>query len=113
MDKLPSLMIVIDSKVEDIAIKEARIAGVPIVALVDTNCNPELVDYPVPANDDSLKSISLYVDLFGKAVDLGKKSEGLIALRKNHKANLKRLREEYLAEEERKARMEEQERRRM
>ncbi len=113
MDKLPSLMIVIDSKVEDIAIKEARIAGVPTVALIDTNCNPELVDYPVPANDDSLKSISLYVDLFGKAVDLGKKSEGLIALRKNHKANLKRLREEYLAEEERKARMEEQERRRM
>jgi small subunit ribosomal protein S2 len=113
MDKLPSLMIVIDSKVEDIAIKEARIAGVPIVALIDTNCNPELVDYPVPANDDSLKSISLYVDLFGKAVDLGKKSEGLIALRKNHRANLKRLREEYLAEEERKARMEEQERRRM
>lgn len=113
MDKLPSLMIVIDSKVEDIAIKEARIAGVPTVALIDTNCNPELVDYPVPANDDSLKSISLYVDLFGKAVDLGKKSEGLTALRKNHKANLKRLREEYLAEEERRARMEEQERRRM
>lgn len=113
MDKLPSLIIVIDSQVEDIAIKEARIADVPIVALVDTNCNPELVEYPIPANDDSLKSISLYVDLFGKAVDKGKKSEGLIALRKNHRANLKRLREEFLAEEERQARMEEQERLRM
>jgi len=113
MDKLPSLMIVIDSKVEEIAIKEAKIAGVPTVALIDTNCNPELVDYPVPANDDSLKSISLYVDLFGKAVDLGKKSEGLIALRKNHRANLKRLREEAEAEQGRKARMEEQERLRM
>jgi small subunit ribosomal protein S2 len=113
MDKLPSLMIVIDSKVEEIAIKEARIAGVPTVALIDTNCNPDLVDYPVPANDDSLKSISLYVELFGKAVDLGKKSEGLIALRKNHRANLKRLKEEFVAEEERRARMEEQERLRM
>jgi hypothetical protein len=113
MDKLPELIVVIDSKVEDIAIKEARIVGVPIVALIDTNCDPELVDYPVPANDDSLKSISLYVDLFGKAIDQGKKSEGLIALRKNHEANLKRLREEYKAEQERQARMEEQERLRM
>jgi len=113
MDKLPELIIVIDSKVEDIAIKEARAVGIPIVALIDTNCDPELVDYPIPANDDSLKSISLYVDLFGKAIAKGRKSEGLIALRKNHKANLKRLREEYEAEQERKARMEEQERLRM
>jgi small subunit ribosomal protein S2 len=113
MDRLPSLIIVIDSKVEDIAIKEARIAGVPIVALIDTNCDPDLVDYPVPANDDSLKSISLYVDLFGKAIEAGRKSEGLISLRKNHKANLKRLKEEYIAEQERQARMEEQERLRM
>jgi small subunit ribosomal protein S2 len=113
MDKLPELLIVIDSKVEEIAIKEANKVGVPIVALVDTNCNPELVDYPIPANDDSIKSISLYMDLFAKAVDRGKKSEGLISLRRNHKANLKRLREEYLAEQERQARMEEEERRRM
>lgn len=113
MDNLPELIIVIDSKVEDIAIKEARIAGVPIVALIDTNCDPDLVDYPIPANDDSLKSISLYVDLFGKAVDRGRKSEGLISLRKNHIANLKRLRDEYEAEQERQARMEEQERLRM
>jgi len=113
MDKLPSLMIVIDSKVEEIAIKEARIAKVPIVALTDTNCDPDLVNYPIPSNDDSLKSISLYVDLFGKAVNKGKKSEGLIALRKNHIANLERLKEQFLAEQEREARMEEQERLRM
>jgi small subunit ribosomal protein S2 len=113
MDRLPSLVIVIDSKVEDIAIKEARIANIPIVALVDTNCDPELVDYPIPANDDSLKSISLYVDLFGKAIEKGHKSEGLISLRKNHEANLQRLKEEYIAEKERQSRMEEQERLRM
>ena len=113
MDRLPSLIIVIDSKVEEIAIKEARIVGVPIVALVDTNCDPDLVDYPIPANDDSLKSISLYVDLFGKAIANGKKSSGLIALRKNHEANLSRLREEYISAQERAARMEEAERLRM
>jgi small subunit ribosomal protein S2 len=113
MDKLPQLIIVIDSKLEDIAIKEARIADIPIVALMDTNCNPELVEYPVPANDDSIKSISLYVDLFAKAVDRGRKSESLISLRKNHIANLERLRDDYEAEQERQARMEEQERLRM
>ena len=113
MDKLPSLMIVIDSKVEEIAIKEARIAGVPIVALIDTNCDPDLVDYPIPANDDSLKSISLYVDLFGQAIARGKKSEGLISLRKNHEANLNRLRDQHMLAQERAARMEEDERLRM
>jgi len=113
MDKLPSLIIVVDSKVEDIAIREAGIVDVPIVALVDTNCNPDLIDYPIPANDDSLKSISLYVDLFGKAIKNGKKSEGLVALRVNHEANLKRLKEGFLAEQERRAMMEEQERLRM
>jgi len=113
MDKLPELIIVIDSKLEDIAIKEARIAEIPIVALMDTNCNPELVQYPVPANDDSIKSISLYVDLFAKAVDRGRKSESLISLRRNHIANLQRLKDDYEAEQERKARMEEQERLRM
>ena len=82
MDKLPALVIVIDSKVEKNAIAEARIAGIPTVALVDTNCDPDIVDYPIPANDDSLKSINLFVDLFGKAIANGKKSEGLIALRK-------------------------------
>ncbi|MDD3474642.1 MAG: 30S ribosomal protein S2 [Candidatus Dojkabacteria bacterium] len=112
MDRLPSLMIVIDSKVEDIAIKEAKIAGVPVVALVDTNCDPDLIDYPIPANDDSLKSISLYVDLFGKAIK-SKKSESLVALRQNHEANLNRLRDEHILSQERAARMEEDERLRM
>ena len=113
MDRLPALMIVVDSRVEKNAINEARISGVPTVALVDTNCDPDIVDYPIPANDDSLKSISLYVDLFGKAVKKGKKSEGLIALRKNHKANLKNLHDQYITEKERQERIEEEDRIRM
>jgi small subunit ribosomal protein S2 len=61
MDELPKMVIVIDSKVEKNAIKEAQIAGVPILALVDTNCDPELVQYPVPANDDSIRVLHFYV----------------------------------------------------
>ncbi|MCD4756490.1 30S ribosomal protein S2 [bacterium] len=113
MDKLPALIIVVDSKVEKNAINEARIAGVPTVALVDTNCDPDIVDYPIPANDDSLKSIALYVELFGKAIKNGKRPEALIALRKNHKANLKNLNDKYVAEKERVERVEEEERVRM
>ncbi|MCD4811555.1 30S ribosomal protein S2 [bacterium] len=113
MDKLPALVIVVDSKVEKNAIREAGIAGIPTVALVDTNCDPDIVDYPIPANDDSLKSITLYVELFGQAIKNGSKSQALIALRKNHKANLKNLNDRYIAEKERVARMEEEERVRM
>jgi small subunit ribosomal protein S2 len=113
MDRLPSMVIVIDSKVEKNAINEARIAGIPTVALVDTNCDPDIVDYPIPANDDSLKSITLFVELFGQAIANGQKSGGLIALRKNHIANLKSMNEQYLAEKERQERMEEDERLRM
>jgi len=64
MEKLPEVVIVIDSQMENNAIKEANKMGVPIIALIDTNCNPEIIDYPIPANDDSIKSISLFVKLF-------------------------------------------------
>ncbi|MGI6423424.1 MAG: 30S ribosomal protein S2 [Candidatus Dojkabacteria bacterium] len=113
MDELPRILIVIDSKVEKNAIKEARIVGVPIVALIDTNCDPDLIDYPIPANDDSIKSISLFISLFGEIIKSGKKSESLRALRKNHEANLANLRAKYLEEKEREEKMEEEERLRM
>ena len=113
MDELPKFLIVIDSMVEKNAINEARIAGVPIIALIDTNCDPDLVEYPVPANDDSLKSIDLFVNLFGQVVKQGKKSEGLVALRKNHKANLESMRVRFTQEKERQEKMEADERLRM
>jgi small subunit ribosomal protein S2 len=113
MDELPKFVIVIDSKVEKNAINEARIAGIPIIALIDTNCDPSLVDYPIPANDDSIKSINLFVNLFAKVIEGGKKSESLKALRKNHEANLENLRNEYQKEKERQEKMEEEDRLRM
>jgi small subunit ribosomal protein S2 len=113
MEKLPEAVIVIDSQVEKNAIKEARKMGIPIIALVDTNCNPDIIDHPIPANDDSIKSISLFVKLFGEVVGKSKKSLGVIGLRRDHEAKLARMKKQYEEEKERKEAMEEQERERM
>lgn len=113
MDKLPEAIIVIDSKIEENAIKEAINMHIPIIALIDTNCNPDLIDYPVPANDDSLKSIDLFVGLFGKVVAESQKALSVISLRRNHIATLERLSREYEEERERQIQMENEERERM
>ena len=60
MPGLPSLVFVIDTKKENIGVTEARRLGIPIVGIVDTNCDPTLIDYPVPGNDDALRSIRLF-----------------------------------------------------
>ena len=59
MAKLPSALFVIDPVKEHISVSEAKKLGIPIIAIVDTNCDPELIDYPVPGNDDSTRSIDL------------------------------------------------------
>jgi small subunit ribosomal protein S2 len=61
MEKLPAAMVVIDIKREDNAIHEANRLGVPVVALVDTNCDPDLVQYPIPSNDDAIRAIKLVI----------------------------------------------------
>jgi small subunit ribosomal protein S2 len=64
----PDLIFVIDTNVEDIAIKEANNLNVPVVAVLDTNSTPEGVDFPIPGNDDALRAIELYCDLVASAV---------------------------------------------
>ena len=59
MERLPGALFVIDPHEEDIAVREARKVNVPVVAMVDTNCNPELIDYVIPCNDDAIRSIRL------------------------------------------------------
>jgi len=71
MTSLPGVIIVIDSTFEDIAISEAKRMNIPIVAVVDTNANPEDVPYPVPGNDDAIRSIRLFISKFGEAVTEG------------------------------------------
>ncbi|MEV8468486.1 30S ribosomal protein S2 [Fluviibacterium sp. DFM31] len=90
MGGVPDLLFVIDVKKEDLAIKEAKKLGIPVVAVVDTNCSPEGVDYIIPGNDDAARAISLYCDLVARAaldgmtaqmgaagIDLGAFEEGL------------------------------------
>lgn len=71
MSRLPAALFVIDIKREHLAIAEAKRLGIPVVALVDTNSNPEKVDIAIPANDDAYKSISLLTLAIGKAVEEG------------------------------------------
>ena len=67
MGGTPDLLFVIDTNKESIAIKEARKLGIPIVAIVDTNCDPDGIDFPVPGNDDAGRAITLYCDLVARA----------------------------------------------
>lgn len=68
---LPGVLIVIDSNFEEIAVFEARKLGIPIVGIVDTNADPEGITYPVPGNDDAIRSIKLFTSKFGEAVKIG------------------------------------------
>lgn len=68
MTKLPGALFLVDIKKEHIAIDEARKLNIPIYAIVDTNCDPELIDYPIPANDDAVKSIEIITRAFAEAV---------------------------------------------
>jgi len=69
--QLPAALFVIDIKSEQIAIAEARILGIPVIGLVDTNSDPSLVDYPIPGNDDAVKSIRLIVETICEAIQNG------------------------------------------
>src|SRR5690554_460763 len=74
MDSLPDAVFVIDVGHEEIAVKEAQKLGIPVVAVVDTNCSPEGIDYPIPGNDDAMRAIQLYAAGIADAVLEGKES---------------------------------------
>jgi small subunit ribosomal protein S2 len=71
LSRLPAALFIVDVKREHIAVKEAHKLNLPVFAICDTNSNPELVDFPIPANDDASKSISLIVNIMGKAIEEG------------------------------------------
>ncbi len=72
MKKLPGALFIIDTKKEEIALHEAMKLGIPTVALIDTNCDPDLVDFPVPGNDDAIRAIKLFCDAVLEAVNEGR-----------------------------------------
>ena len=75
MDKLPGVIFLVDPKKERIAILEARRLNIPTVGIVDTNCNPEDLDYPIPGNDDAIRAVKLIADVMANAVVEGKQGE--------------------------------------
>jgi len=72
MKNLPKVVFIIDPAREDIAVREANRLGIPIVAITDTNCDPDLIDYPIPGNDDAIRSIKLFTSKVADAVLEGK-----------------------------------------
>ena len=75
MEELPGVIFLVDPKKERIAILEAKKLGIPVVGLVDTNCNPEEVDYAIPGNDDAIRAVKLIADVMANAVIEGKQGE--------------------------------------
>ena len=89
MKKMPGAVFIVDAKKEDIAVKEARKLGIPIVAIIDTNADPDLIDYPIPANDDAMRSIKLLTGLITDSIVEGRKQ-----FDESNIAELARLQEE-------------------
>lgn len=71
MNDLPDALFVIDPAREAIAIAEAKRLNIPVYALVDTNCDPDMIDYPIPGNDDAIRAISLFLEIMANAVEEG------------------------------------------
>jgi small subunit ribosomal protein S2 len=72
MRKLPEAIFVVDPKQEEIAVKEARKLGIPVIAVIDTNCDPDMVDHKIPGNDDAIRAIRLFCSSMADAVIEGK-----------------------------------------
>ena len=99
MDKLPGVIFLVDPKKERIAILEAKKLGIPVVGIVDTNCNPEELDYPIPGNDDAIRAVKLIADVIANAVIEGKQGESFEAEEQTAEAEEESI-EEVVANEE-------------
>ncbi len=97
MRKLPGLLVVVDPGRENIAVAEARKLGIPVMALVDTNCNPDPIDYVIACNDDALKSIKLILSSLAKSI-IEKKKEMNVSIQKEEEKVI--VEEEILIDKE-------------
>ena len=98
--ELPGVLIVIDSNFEEIAVFEARKLNIPIVGIVDTNADPEGISYPVPGNDDAIRSIKLFTTKFGEAVKLGMEKRLTDAISEKEQGEIKKESAEIAESEE-------------
>jgi small subunit ribosomal protein S2 len=79
MDNIPDALFLIDPRREENAIAEARKLGIPVISIVDTNCDPEVIDYPIPGNDDAIRAIKLISGLMANAIVEGNQGEDAVA----------------------------------
>ena len=86
MTRLPGALFVVDVKKEAIAVKEARRLGIPVFAIVDTNCDPDGIDYVIPANDDAIKSVQVICKVVGDAIAEGKQRAAAASRRSDGRA---------------------------
>ena len=96
MKKSPDLLFIIDTKLEHIAVSEANHLNIPIIGIVDTNCDPDLIDYPIPGNDDSRRSIDLYCNLIRETIN---SSNNEINFQESNKLDQPEIREENVSSE--------------
>ena len=85
MKKIPDLVFIIDTNYESLAIKESIKLGIPIIAVLDTNSNPDGIDFPIPGNDDARRSIDLYCNLIKETILNAKKSEPKVSFKNGEK----------------------------
>jgi len=77
MEQIPDIIVVVDQKREETAIHEASILKIPIISILDTNCDPDLVDVPIPANDDSIRSIKLIIQNLVDSILIGQQKQNI------------------------------------
>ena len=100
MEELPGVIFIVDSKKEEIAIKEANKLNIPVVGLVDTNCSPEDIDYVIPGNDDAIRSVKLIAQVIANAVIEAKQGEALDLTVESNEENKEESIEEVVANSE-------------
>ena len=100
MEELPGVIFIVDSKKEEIAIKEANKLNIPVVGLVDTNCSPENIDYVIPGNDDAIRSVKLIAQVIANAVIEAKQGEAIDLTVDSEEENKEESMEEVVANSE-------------
>ncbi len=93
MKKIPDLLFVIDTNYESLAIAESAKLGIPIIAILDSNSNPDYIDYPIPGNDDARRAIDLYCNLIKDTITSAKKASPPVDLKKNSDEKVKTVAE--------------------
>ena len=93
MKRMPQAMVIVDPRKEEIAIKEARILGIPVFGIVDTNCDPDMVDYVIPGNDDAVRSVKLLIGVLTNAIAEVNGNEVLDFVSEDDKTKVEKIKE--------------------